>query len=189
MRASNKAAARRWPQPVAVAAVIGGLLALLTADCLAQASSDGDGSSRIEVKPEMPATGNDLRAPRAQNSPELAVDPTNDKVVALANRLDAPDFSCALQISGDGGRHWGPVEPVPELPEAAEKCYAPEVAFDANGTLYYLFVGLAGRGNRPVGVYLTISEDRGASFSEPRKVLGEGNYQVRMALDRSAGDQ
>jgi hypothetical protein len=143
----------------------------------------------VDVRSPRPATGNDLRSPRAQNSPQLAVDPTNEAIVALANRWDAPDFSCALQMSVDGGRQWGPVEPVPQLPKEAEKCYAPKVAFDADGTLYYLFVGLAGQGNRPVGVYLTTSADGGRSFTEPRQVLGEGNYQVTMAMDRDAGER
>jgi hypothetical protein len=143
----------------------------------------------VEVLQERPASGNDLRAPRAHNSPELAADPTDEEFVALANRLDNPDFSCALQVSGDGGRAWAPVDPVPQLPEGAEKCYAPQIAFDADGTLYYLFVALAGRGNRPVGVYLTTSTDQGRSFSPPRQVLGEGNYQVRMTIDRSVGER
>lgn len=168
----------------ATAAVAALSLALSpTADADAERST-----SEVEVLEERPATGNDLRTPRAQNSPQLAMDPTDEDVVALANRLDAPDFSCALQLSGDGGRSWGPIDPVPQLPEQAEKCYAPQVAFDADGTLYYLFVGLAGNGNRPVGVYLTTSDNRGAGFTEPEKVLDEGNYQVRMALNRSAGD-
>lgn len=179
---------RRWPLRVAGALAVGGFLVALAAVSPAQGSSKQDSGAGLEVKTEMPATGNDLRYPQAHNSPELALDPTDDRVVAMANRLDAPDFSCALQVSGDGGRRWAPVEPVPELPDQAEKCYAPEVAFDADGTLYYLFVALAGRGNRPVGVYLTTSKDRGATFSEPRKVLGEGNYQVRMALDRGVGE-
>lgn len=189
MRASNRKTATRWPLVAAALLVACGLTVALATVSLAEQSSDDNAGESVQVATEVPATGNDLRSPRAHNSPELAVDPTNERVVALANRLDAPDFSCALQVSGDGGGHWGPVEPVPELPDQAEKCYAPELAFDADGTLYYLFVGLAGRGNRPVGVYLTSSEDRGATFSEPRKVLGEGNYQVRMALDRSAGEQ
>lgn len=149
-----------------------------------QAVTDGE----VDVLEERPATGNDLRAPRAHNSPELAVDPTDEDFVALANRLDNPDFSCALQVSGDGGRGWVPADPVPQLPDEAEKCYAPQAAFDADGTLYYLFVGLAGTGNQPSGVYLTTSDDQGRSFSPPREVLGEGNYQVRMAIDRSVGD-
>lgn len=178
-----------WLPGLLALAVCGGVVAALSVTGNAGASSNGETliDGEYEVLAEMPATGNDLRATQAHNSPQLAVDPTNEDVVALANRLDKPDFSCALQLSGDGGRQWAPVEPVPQIPEGGEKCYAPEIAFDSDGTLYYLFVALAGGGNRPVGVYLTTSEDLGRTFSEPRQLLGAGNYQVRMALDRNAG--
>lgn len=143
----------------------------------------------VEVSTDVPATANDLRATRAQNSPAVAVDPTDPRFVALAHRVDAPEFDCALQVSGDEGRSWMPADPVPELPEGAEKCYAPELAFDTEGRLYYLFVGLTGRANAPMGVYLTTSDDRGTTFSEPRKVLGAGNFQVRIALDPTRGER
>jgi hypothetical protein len=177
-----------WPASMlalgVMTAVAGMLMVLPTLSAHAASSPDD-----VRVLEERPATGNDVRPPRAHNSPEVAVDPTDDEFLALANRLDNPDFSCALQLSADGGRGWVPADPVPQLPEEAEKCYAPQVAFDAEGTLYYLFVGLAGRGNQPVGVYLTTSDDGGHSFSAPRKVLGERNYQVRMTIDRSVGEQ
>lgn len=165
---------------VAVAALAAGFMVL----------NRGVGGERggPEVLGEVPVTANDLRAPRAQNSPVLAADPTDPRFVALANRLDAPDFSCALQISGDGGRSWVPADPVPELPEGAEKCFAPRVAFDRDGTLYYLFVGLHGPGNSPMGVFLTTSDDRAGSFSPPRRLLGAQRYQVRMAIDPAVGD-
>ncbi len=92
-------------------------------------------------------------------------------------------------MSGDGGRGWLPVQPVPELPDGAEKCYAPEVAFDREGTLYYLFVGLAGGGNEPMGAFLTTSTDRGQTFSAPRPVLGPLNFGVRMAIDPGLGEK
>lgn len=132
----------------------------------------------------MPVTAIDLEAQEANNSPALAVDPTARQFVAMASRTDAPDFDCRLHVSGDGGRTWWPTEPVPRLPTAAEKCYAPEIAFAADGTLYYLFVGLHGRGNQPMGVFLTTSTDRARSFTPPVQVLGPGNYMVRMVLDR-----
>ncbi len=165
------------------------LPAALVIAAILLAGDEGAGAAvRPRVIAEAPATSNDLRAPRAQNSPMLAVDPTDPRFVALAHRLDAPDFNCALQLSGDGGNGWVPARPVPKLPEGAEKCYGPEIAFDRDGTLYYLFVGLAGRGNNPVGVFLTSSDDRGQSFSAPRRLLGPGNYQVRMALDPTMGE-
>jgi hypothetical protein len=108
--------------------------------------------------------------------------------VVVANRRDAPDFDCDLQISGDGGRGWLSVVPVPELPAGADKCYAPEVAFDADGVLYYLFVGLQGAGNEPMGAFLTVSRDRGRTFTMARQVLGPRNFGVRMAIDHTMGD-
>lgn len=172
----------------AVALLAGGIASLSHVPDTLVARAETVAADDVEVLQEMPATGNDWRAARSANSPDIAVDPTNRDVVALANRLDKPDFSCALQMSGDGGRLWAPVNPVPELPAEADKCYGPEVEFDADGTMYYLFVGLEGAGNRPSGVYLTTSDDRGRTFSEPRQVLGRGNYQVRLALDRTSGN-
>lgn len=138
---------------------------------------------------EVPVTAMALGLEPANNSPVLAADPDDPRFVVLANRLDAPDFGCALQASGDGGRGWLSVNPVPELPEGTEKCYGPEVAFDGEGNLYYLFIGLAGAGNRPVGAFLTTSADRGQTFSPPLRVLGPLNFGVRMAIDRSFGEK
>lgn len=147
------------------------------------------GAPPPEVRPEVPVTGFDERLQLAHNSPLLVVDPDEERFVVLASRLDNPDFGCALQLSGDGGRTWLPVNPVPALPDGADKCYAPEAAFGPDGTLYYLFIALAGNGNSPSGTYLVTSKDRGRTFSEPRRVLGSERYMVRMALDRSAGDR
>lgn len=143
-------------------------------------------ASAAEPGENRPATAHAVQA--AHNSPHLAGDPTDPALVALANRLDAPDFGCALHVSTDGGKGWFPVEPVPQLPAEAEKCYAPQVAFDADGTLYYLFMGLRGAGNQPVGVFLTMSEDGGRTFSDPRRVLGPRRFQARLAIDRSLGE-
>jgi hypothetical protein len=149
----------------------------------------------VAVGPNLPVTATDLRVAQANNSPALAEDPTEPRFVALASRLDSPDFACALHLSGDGGRHWVPAQPVAELPAGAEKCYAPELAFDRKGTLYYLFVGLQGLGNSPMGAFLTTSSDRGRSFSSPQRIvgtdktpiLGAHNYMVRMAIDPTIG--
>lgn len=162
----------------------------------------GPAAGRPTLTKEAPATSNVLAPvirtpadgdgppprPRLQNSPSLAVDPTDSRFVVLANRLDGPDFSCDLQISGNGGAGWVPARPVPKLPTGAEKCYAPEVAFDEAGRLYYLFVGLHTEGNEPMGVFLTTSVDRGRSFSVPKKVLGPLVFQVRMAIDPGVAD-
>jgi hypothetical protein len=145
-------------------------------------------SGQVRVVDEVAVTPMDLDREFSSNSPMLAAEPGQPRFVAMANRLDAPDFSCALQVSGNGGRTWVTAEPVPQLPDGAEKCYAPEVAFDADGTLYYLFVGLAGPGNRPMGAFLVTSIDRAQTFSPPRQVLGPLNFGVRMAIDIERGD-
>jgi hypothetical protein len=140
------------------------------------------------VEQDVPVTALHQGLGVANNSPALNADPTEPKFVVLANRLDAPDFRCALQVSGDGGEGWLTVNPVPELPAGADKCYAPEAAFDRNGVLYYLFVGLKDQGNEPVGAFLTSSRDRGRTFGRPRQVLGPLNFAVRMAIDTSMGE-
>ncbi|MDQ3897584.1 MAG: glycoside hydrolase, partial [Actinomycetota bacterium] len=136
---------------------------------------------------EVPLTASDQTVAPANNSPLARADPTDARFVALAHRLDAPDFGCALELSGDGGRSWTPASPVHALPDGVEKCYAPDVAFDRTGLLYYLFVGLAGVGNHPVGAFLATSGDRGRTFGPPRQLLGPANFGVRMALDQSRG--
>ncbi|HEV2125951.1 MAG TPA: sialidase family protein [Chloroflexota bacterium] len=140
------------------------------------------------VDPEYPVTAMDQSVGLSNNSPRLVADPLEPRFVVMANRLDAPDFGCALQLSGDAGETWAPGHPVTELPDGTEKCYAPEVGFDRQGTLYYLFIGLAGRGNEPMGAFLTTSTDRGRTFSAPRRILGPLSFGVRMAIDHTMGD-
>ena len=123
----------------------------------------------------------------ANNSPVLATDPTDGNVMAVANRIDAPDYGCGLNVSGDAGASWSPADPVSQLPAGVENCYAPEVAFDSAGRLYYLFVGLAGPEHQPLGAFLAVSTDGANTFSRPRQVLGARNYSVRMAIDPDIG--
>lgn len=168
---------------VGLAAIVAG--GIVSAGFFSQASATDFGPPQVTA--EVPVTAMHQNMGPANNSPKLLADPTEPQFVVIANRLDAPDFSCALQVSGDGGRSWLPANPVPELPEGAEKCYAPEVAFDRDGTLYYLFVGLAGRGNEPMGVFLTTSADRARTFSRPHQILGPLNFATRMAIDPTIG--
>jgi len=184
LEASTASASRRRGPAVAVAALaaLAGA-ALLTISPMLAASPTGV----TRVGTDIPATAMDEAVGPDNNSPALVADPGDSRFVVMANRLDGPDFSCALQLSGDGGGSWIPANPVPKLPKGAEKCYAPEAAFDRSGRLYYLFVGLAGGGNQPMGAFLTSSVDRGRTFSTPRKVLGPLNFSVRMAVDPAVG--
>lgn len=164
-----------------------GILGLVTAFLLLAGAGVQARSVPFEKAPqvlrELPVTAEDERSAFANNSPLLAADPGDSRVVVMASRLDNPDFGCALHVSGDGGRTWLPAPVVEELPKGAEKCYGPEVAFDRQGKLKYLFIGLAGRGNTPTGAFLVTSTNQG--YSPPRRVLGPERYMVRMAIDRT----
>lgn len=189
-RAAARATARARPRGRALSRVAPAIaaVALLTgAASFLTMRTERTGVPTPRVLPEAPVTAMDQGVGLANNSPSLVADPTEPRFVALANRLDAPDFGCALQVSGDGGRGWVTAAPVTELPPGADKCYAPEVAFDRHGVLYYLFVGLTGEGNEPMGAFLTTSADRARTFTRPREVLGPLNFGVRMAIDPSIG--
>ncbi|MDQ4096262.1 MAG: hypothetical protein M3144_00105, partial [Actinomycetota bacterium] len=72
------------------------------------------------VQQDVPVTAVDLRKSEAANSPSVVVDPENPAFAVTAYRVDSPDFSCGLAVSGDGGRSWVPARPVPLLPRGAE---------------------------------------------------------------------
>jgi hypothetical protein len=165
---------------VGIAVLLGGLAVVPAAS---------ENQARPEVGGAVPVTPMHQGQGLANNSPELAVDPTASAFVAAAHRQDAPRFACGLAVSGNGGKGWWPVNPVTELPEGAKTCYAPEVSFGPQGRLHYLFAALRGRGNEPVGVFLASSDDRGQSFTEPRQVLDEHNFSARLAVDRSVGER
>lgn len=186
-RAQRSAADSARTSATGVGAVTLGVLGALGGLVLLAVSSNSDGFPEPRVGVQTPVTAMDEKVAAANNSPTLVADPTDDRFVVLANRLDAPDFGCALQLSGDGGKGWVPANPVPKLPAGAEKCYAPEVAFDGNGVIYYLFAALKGLGNQPVGVFLTTSADRGQTFAPPRQVLDSNNFSARLAIDRTMG--
>lgn len=175
--------------------VAAALLAVAVGGAALAAGKVGPGSwpsrhaGRVQVVDEVAVTPMNYEREFSSNSPLILAEPGEPRFVVMANRLDAPDFSCALQVSGDAGRTWLTANPVPDLPKGAEKCYAPEVSFDRRGTLYYLFVGLANPGNRPMGAFLVTSTDRGQTFSRPRRVLGPLNFSVRMAIDREVGEK
>ena len=118
----------------------------------------------------------------AHNSPTLVRNPARPANLAVSSRIDTPFFSCALHVSFDAGASWKQTAiPAPEGAEA--KCFNPDIAFAADGTLYLSFVTLAGRGNVPDELWLSKSDDGGRTLSEPKRVAGELTFQVRLAPD------
>lgn len=120
----------------------------------------------------------------SHNSPVIARSPTRPSHLVVANRIDAPIFSCALHRSSDGGETWKaerlPFPPGQELPE---RCYAPDVAFGPDGTLYVSFVTLKGIGNTPDAGWLVSAKDGESALGEPVPLLGALAFQVQLAAD------
>ena len=123
----------------------------------------------------------------ANNSPTLVRSPVDDRRLAITDRIDSPGYSCALHVSSNGGATWSQT-PVP-APRGERKCYAPEVAFGADGTLYMSFVTLRGEANVPNAAWLLKSKDGGRTLSRPRRILSGLPFQVRLATDPKRADR
>lgn len=123
----------------------------------------------------------------AHNSPAVAVSPVDPNVLAVAGRIDRPQFGAGVHVSRDGGTTWADVGLV--LPAGKNRAFTPEVAFDAKGNLYALFATLDGEApaQYPSGLWLESSADNGARFSAPVQVAAAFTYQPRMALDPASG--
>jgi hypothetical protein len=118
----------------------------------------------------------------AHNSPTIVSDPVRPADLVVSSRIDTPFFSCSLDVSHDGGASWSQT-PIPAPRGEQAKCFAPDVAFSTDGTLYLVFVTLRGNGNTPDAVWLSTSRDDGRHLSTPRRVLGPRAFQVRVAAD------
>lgn len=117
----------------------------------------------------------------AHNSPAAARDPRNPSVIAVADRVDTPAFSCSVSRSGDGGRTWRPL--VLALPPEAPNCFTPDLAFDPDGYLLVLYTSTGGPSYQPVGVWLQ-RFDGEAAVSLPVRVAGADAFHARLAVDR-----
>jgi hypothetical protein len=118
----------------------------------------------------------------AHNSPALVRNPVQPDNLAVASRVDTPFFSCGVHVSSDGGASWSET-PIPAPPGEEAKCFAPDLAFSADGTLHLSFVTLRGSGNVPNAVWVSSSKDGGRTLSDPVKVTGRLAFQVRLAAD------
>jgi len=163
---------------IAVALVLAG-----TAGVALSPVAEPESSARVlgSDRPVNPGA-TDLGDISANNSPTLARNPREPTNLAVANRIDSPDFSCALQVSFDGGTRWRRTRvPIPE--GEGPKCYAPDVTFAADGALHLSYVTLKGVGNVPDAVWTAVSRDGGRTLSRPRRAAGPLAFQVRITAD------
>ena len=114
----------------------------------------------------------------AHNSPSVARG--GPALIALADRIDTPRFSCSVSLSTTGGDTWKPL-PLP-LPAEAPNCHQPDVAFDADNRLLVLYTATGGRFNQPLGVWLQ-RFDGEAPMGPPVRVAPAEAFHARMAVD------
>ncbi|MGH9153488.1 MAG: sialidase family protein [Acidimicrobiales bacterium] len=124
----------------------------------------------------------DRRDIAANNSPTLVRSPVDGGRLVVVNRIDSPEYACAVHLSSDGGATWGRLA-IPLPRDEEPKCFAPDAAFGADGTLHVSFVTLHGNGNVPNAVWLTSLPPDGVRLSAPVKALGSLAFQVRLVAD------
>ncbi|MBW3643599.1 MAG: glycoside hydrolase [Actinobacteria bacterium] len=142
------------------------------------------GTEVVSRGPPVNPGATDPRDFSSHNSPTLARSPVRPSNLVVVNRIDSPIFSCALHTSPDNGATWrlGRI-PFPAGEDLPERCYAPDVTFAPDGTLYLSFVTLQGVGNSPNAAWVVSSTDGGRTLSEPKRALGSLAFQVQIAAD------
>lgn len=111
---------------------------------LAAAGQEQEASSDVQVDAAVQVTA-DPDPARGHLIPALAVDPNDDRVLAIAEG-DAVGGACAVHVSVDRGLTWRQV-PTPEVPARWDRCAfqnlgtLADVAFAPDGSLYYAFNG------------------------------------------------
>lgn len=175
---------RRRSWLVALAGVA--FLALGTGAVQTASALPGPRAEQVGGNLPVSAEATDLRVIDANNSPTLIRNPARPNNLVVANRVDTPMFSCALHLSLDGGATWDKTSiPFPEGEELPPRCYAPDVTFDVDGTLYVSFVTLVGIGNTPNAGWLATSDDGGRSLGSPSRIepLSPLAFQIRLTAD------
>ena len=151
------------------------------AAALPEAFDDDPEASRVDGDRHVNRGALDLADIRANNSPTIVRNPRDGRELAVSNRVDSPQFSCGLRISRDGGVSWSEIA-IPRPRGEEPKCFAPDVAYGADGTLFLAFVTLKGLGNVPNAVWLSRLEADGR-LSRPKRLLGKLSFQVRLVAD------
>ena len=140
-------------------------------------------SGPAQLRPGVPDFVNaDRPGINAHNSPSVAVDPSRPGVVALADRIDTPRFSCSVSVSTNGGDSWRALT-LP-LPVEVPNCHQPDVAYGPGGKLLVVYTATGGRFNQPIGVWLQRFAGETAEGPPTRVASGEA-FHARMAVEGS----
>lgn len=166
--------------------MLGGALVAAAVVAATGSSRLGKSTARV-VGGNLPVDpgGSDKGSVAAYNSPAVRANPRNGNDLVVAERVDTPQTTCAVQTSTDGGATWTPV-PVAFPADKLVPCFAPDVAFGADGTAYLEFSTFAtvpGEGSVPDALWIATSTDGGRSFAAPRRVEGPVVLQARLVAD------
>ncbi len=147
-------------------------------------SQPGAASKDLGGNRPINASATNVESTATNNSPSLARNPLNPANVVVANRVDAPSYTCSFHVSFDGGISWTEVPiPFPAAEQLPPRCYIPNVSFGPKGILYLSFVTLTGLGNSPHAVWLTTSTNEGRTLGVPTRVSGPLAFGVRLLAD------
>lgn len=116
----------------------------------------------------------------AHTSPAAAADPGDPDVILLADRIDTPMSSCSVHLSTNAGVNWQKVA-LP-LPEGADNCFWPDVAWTGPGQALVLFGATGGVNNQPVGTWVQ-PVVAGAAAGPAVVVSGADAFHPRLAAD------
>ena len=163
----------------------GGALLVLAGAALALWAGSADRAEPARaLGPERPvnAGAGDRTDIGANTTPAVVRNPRDPRNLVVTNRIDSPDFSCAVWSTTDGGRRWSRARVMLPAGEG-RKCYAPDAVFGRDGTLYVSYVTLRGVANTPAALWVAASRDGGRTLEPPRRVSGPRAFQARVAAD------
>ncbi len=142
------------------------VLAVVAAGAPAAAGTADDPAGPTQIDAAVQVT-NDTSPSRAHTAPVVAVDPRDDKVLAIAE-ADAYSSRCGIHVSTNAGLSWTkaaePAVPA-DYPNCSYVYFGPvvDLTFGPDGTLYYAFSG-----HNPITkrsrVFLARSDDLGSTW-------------------------
>jgi hypothetical protein len=107
-------------------------------------------------------------------SGSAAFNPADPKRLAVGIVVVDTPSRCYVRMSADGGKTWGALVRLPQLPGATGTCYyqfVPAVTYGADGRLYAAYV--YDKSSVHIGVAVSSSTDHGNTWSIPKSAFGD----------------
>ena len=173
---------RSWDSARSKATVLFAALCLALTAVGGRMATAPPAAAADDVTAEVNVTADQPGPAPVSHSPSLSVNLIDSRVMALGHQVAGSPLSCGLHISTDSALTWRPARPFVYLPAGAPGCESPQVLFDRAGDLHVVFTATG------TGTFLTTSTDRGATFSEARRILPASASGVRLDVDPTFGE-